>query len=325
MASLLVIGGTGFFGKSILDAHKRGLLKKFDIDSVIALSRSASRLRIDNPELISVGIELIDADISTCSSLPIADYVIHAAASTDARRYAGASDVEYDNILSGISNYCALAKKHHCQSKIVYVSSGAVYGPQPENLKAIPEDYQFSGSVEKMSETKRAYALAKRGAESMIIDLGRQGLNVSIARCFSFIGAYLPRNQHFAIGNFLEHVLHNEEILVKAQGRVYRSYMHADDLVEWLLEIGNKSDPRCPIYNVGSNEAIQIQELGKKIAMMYGLKVAGADLNGLAIGVPVDRYVPSINKALSDHLALRYSLTDAILKTIDDINRIFKR
>ena len=34
MASLLIIGGSGFFGKSFLDANKRGLLGKFDIKKV---------------------------------------------------------------------------------------------------------------------------------------------------------------------------------------------------------------------------------------------------------------------------------------------------
>ena len=33
--SLLIIGGTGFFGKSILDSFKRGLLKEFNINKIL--------------------------------------------------------------------------------------------------------------------------------------------------------------------------------------------------------------------------------------------------------------------------------------------------
>jgi len=40
MPTLLVIGGTGFFGKSILDSFKRGALEKWGIDRVIAMSCS---------------------------------------------------------------------------------------------------------------------------------------------------------------------------------------------------------------------------------------------------------------------------------------------
>jgi len=40
MFSFLVIGGTGFFSKSILDSFKRGGLEKWGIDRVIAMSGS---------------------------------------------------------------------------------------------------------------------------------------------------------------------------------------------------------------------------------------------------------------------------------------------
>jgi len=40
MSTLLIIGGTGFFGKSILDSFKRGGLEKWGIERVIAMSGS---------------------------------------------------------------------------------------------------------------------------------------------------------------------------------------------------------------------------------------------------------------------------------------------
>ena len=30
--------------------------------------------------------------------------------------------------------------------------------------------------------------------------------------------------------------------------------MHGDDMVRWILTILSKSSPKCPTYNVGSNE-----------------------------------------------------------------------
>ena len=51
MASLLIIGGSGFFGKSILDAYKRGLLDQWGITSVKVLARNATALEHTNPEL----------------------------------------------------------------------------------------------------------------------------------------------------------------------------------------------------------------------------------------------------------------------------------
>ena len=52
MRTLLVIGGSGFFGKSILDAFARGLLKPLNITHVIVMARNAQRLIKEAPEFI---------------------------------------------------------------------------------------------------------------------------------------------------------------------------------------------------------------------------------------------------------------------------------
>ena len=144
MSTLLVIGGTGFFGKSILDCFKRGGLEKWGIESILAMSRNSESLRKEAPQLISSKVELYSADITTTATLPRADIVIHAAASTDAAKYLSRPLEEQQNIQAGTYNYCKLAKTFHAQSKILYVSSGAVYGKQPEGMMHIPEEYAAS-------------------------------------------------------------------------------------------------------------------------------------------------------------------------------------
>lgn len=79
--------------------------------------------------------------------MPNADYVIHAAASTDVRNYITQPETEKKNIQAGTYHYCELAKKFHLKSKIVYTSSGAVYGTQPSNIPQINEYEMPSGLV----------------------------------------------------------------------------------------------------------------------------------------------------------------------------------
>jgi nucleoside-diphosphate-sugar epimerase len=309
MASLLIIGGSGFFGKSILHGYRRGLLGPWEIDLIYVLARNADRLRFASPELMDCSIKLINGDIASCKELPMADYVIHAAASTDAASYLSQPEVEKRNIQAGTYNYCELAKRFHQNSQIVYCSSGAVYGQQPSNLEKIPEDYD-AGSLNEMSSTKRDYAAAKRDAEEAVINLGKQGLSVSIARCFAFVGTYLPRDKHFAIGNFIEDGLNKKSIQVKADHLVYRSYMHADDLVHWLLSISAAANPNCLILNVGSDEAIEVRDLAHRIGGYFGVKVKSTALAPLC---KVDRYVPSISKAKNLlNLELQFNLDQAI-------------
>ena len=314
MKTLLVIGGTGFFGKSILDAFGRGLLMPWNVTHVIAMSRHADALLKMAPQLVSKDVTLLSADISTTDSLPYADYVIHAAASTDVRDYTAQPEQERLNIQAGTHHYCELAKQFHANSKIVYVSSGAVYGRQPPELEKISEGYQFL-NAEDIPEGKRDYACAKRDAELAVIKLGADGFNVSIARCFAFVGYWLPRDQHFAIGNFMRDLLKGGPIVAQAKHRVYRSYMHADDLVEWLMTIASNSSKKCPTYNVGSDEAILLGDLANKLAKFYNIKAE----THLAIEGKVDRYIPSIEKA---KVELGLYVKHDLYASIDEIIKI---
>ena len=289
--SLLILGGTGFFGKSIMHSFQRGLLSQFGIERIIVGARNIESFQNKFPELIDHRIELVKMDVSSVTELPHADVVIHAATSTDATDYKTNPNGEKRNIEQSTTNYCQLAQRYHRASKIVYCSSGAVYGQQPEDLEKMDEDFQPQ-DVSNLIEYKREYALGKRNAENEIITLGSLGLNVSIARCFAFHGKYLPRDQHFAYGNFIGAAERGDTIEVKANHRVVRSYMHADDLVDSLMKIALQSSPQCPIFNVGSDKAIEIRDLANQIGQQYNVTVNIAPITSDKI----DRYVPNTDK-----------------------------
>jgi len=316
MKTLLVIGGSGFFGKSILDAYRRGLLQTWSIDSIYIFARNAEMLSSTNPELIDASVRLINGDIGSCESLPYAEYVIHAAASSDASKYLEAPENEKKNIIAGTLNFCKIAKSDFKESKILYVSSGAVYGRTTNELIPFSEEDVFI-PLEEVQEEKRHYAAAKRDSESEIILLGKSGISVSIARCFAFIGCYLPRDQHFAIGNFIQNGMNHVPIKIKAQNRVYRSYMYADDLVIWLMTIASAASKQCPIYNVGSSEAFEIRELGRLLSGIYSVNAEYKQPNQDR----PDYYIPSITKASNDlGLSCSHSTFDAIRLTDKKIN-----
>lgn len=315
MLSLLVIGGSGFFGKSILDAYKKGILKNLDINKISILSRQASDLKITHPQLLDSSIHLIDADLMKCEELPYADLVIHAAATADAARYELYPEQERKNILLSMQRFCELAHTYCRESKILYISSGAVYGKYPHEIKNISEDFLF-GSDEETAPSKYIYTNAKRECEVMVKELGSAGFKVSIARCFAFVGKHLPRDKHFAIGNFIRDGLNKVPVVVNASSLVYRSYMHSDDLAFWLMKIASAADENAPVFNVGSDEPISIQELGCKIADYFNVESVVAPITNSLI----NRYVPSIEKAKTElDLTLQLNLDRAIYETIKSI------
>ena len=313
MATLMLIGGSGFFGKSILDAYGRGLLSLWGVDKIIVIARSANLLSTSHPNLINETITLLDQDIATASNLTDADFVIHAAASTDAANYLENTQQEKLNIQSGILNYCKLAKKYHRNAKIIYCSSGAVYGQQPADLDFLSEENSF-GDLKNITPIKRDYAAAKRDAENAILGLAKSGLRVSIGRCFAFVGPYLPRDKHFAIGNFLNDGINGRPIVVQARHLVYRSYMYADDLVVWLMTLVNAASVECKTINIGSDEAIDLGSLAIKIANYFQVPAEiSSDTEG-----DIDRYVPSIRKAREElNLDIKFDLSSSIIETVN--------
>ena len=125
--SLLIIGGTGFFGKSIL----KYLLKKnfLKIKNIFILSRRKLELATYNKKLRKkFKIVKINSNILTIKNLPKTDYVIYAAILKN-----------YKNDHKAVKNYLNLAKKYHLNSKVLYISSGAVYGKQLETTKEFKE------------------------------------------------------------------------------------------------------------------------------------------------------------------------------------------
>ena len=65
----------------------------------------------------------------------------------------------------------------------------------------MPEDWR--GGPDPL-DTGSAYAEGKRLAEQLCaIYASRVGVEAKIARCYTFVGPYLPLDRHFAIGNFI--------------------------------------------------------------------------------------------------------------------------
>ena len=290
----LIIGGTGFFGKSILDSFKRGLLKRYGVSKITILARNIDSFKKSNPELIDPGVDYLEGDIAKMNHLPDFEIIIHAATSTNLKNYTEQPATEKDNLELGVTNFCKLISQSKMNPKIVYCSSGAVYGRQPIHLEKMDEMCPFNDDFNGISPEKLIYLRGKRYAELEIITLGKiQKKSVSIARCFAFSGKYVPRDLHYAYGNFLGSAEKGEKIVVDAGGIVYRSFMEADDLVESLFEIALNSNPNCPIFNVGSDIQISLYDLAKNMADRYGVEYEFKNFDDSKI---IDRYVPNVDQ-----------------------------
>jgi dTDP-glucose 4,6-dehydratase len=303
--SLLIIGGSGFFGKTILDYFRS--CNSLKINKLIIFSRRAQNIKIDKVLKKKIKIVRISGDMLKIKRLPSADYVIYAAILNN-----------YNRDLKALKNYLNLAIKYHLNSKILYVSSGAVYGFQSNKIKKFKENYlEKYKKINFKKGYKKDYSSIKFKNENLFKKLGYKELKVSIARCFSFVGPNLPQNSHYVIGNIINNILRNKNINIKANYKIIRSYMYSDDLVKWLLKILENSNTRCPIYNVGSDDAVSIHTLADILAKKYKLKVKKLIKISNLI---TDKYIPNIDKAKKNlNLSNTLSSCNSIVKTINII------
>ena len=311
-------GGTGFFGRALLRHWAaRKELGSFDEDVGI-LTRSPQVFLDSYPELSNLSwLKLFEGDVLEYSSLPKnieIDRIIHAA--TESTNVALLSPYKtYNDITIGTKNIQNFAVQNNVQ-RFLLTSSGAVYGPQPDSLDKIPEDYL--GRADPLLPSS-AYGFGKSAAEHLCcLYRDKYDLQAVIARCFAFVGPDLPLTAHYAMGNFINDGLYGAEINVGGDGTPIRSYMNQSDLARWLLCIFNEG-VAGQAYNVGSDEAISIADLAYLVRDILSpdkpvvFKNTGSTFQGRNV------YIPDISAAKKD---LNLHNTVTLRESIEEFKRL---
>lgn len=311
-ASIFITGGTGFFGLWLLESLAWANARlKVGVRATV-LSRNPKTFSLRTPHLAadrSIAVVAGDVRDFDCPTARFT-HVVHAA--FDSSRAIASPLAAFDTLATGTRRVLEFAARQPLQ-RMLCVSSGAVYGTQPKDLERIAESYR--GGPDPLSPAS-AYGEGKRVGEFLCGLAAANGLPVSIARCFAFLGPGLPMDGHFAAGNFLRDTHLGRDIVVKGDGTPLRSYLHAADLTIWLLTILMHGGPGRA-YNVGSDQAISIGELARVIAAQSSRRPAVRIL-GKSTGGPPERYVPDIGRT-RDELGLRQliPLQESIARTLD--------
>jgi dTDP-glucose 4,6-dehydratase len=308
--NFFITGGTGFFGLWLLEtlafANQRlGL----DLKATI-LTRNHKLFARKAPHLANHALfDWQEGDVRTFA-FPGGEFshIIHAAATSGSLT---PHREMLDTLVDGTRRVLQFAAQTHCK-RLLFVSSGAVYGAQPPELPRIPEDSPHGPNP---VNPHSAYGEGKRVAELLCaIATQQNGIPCVIARCFAFIGPHLPLDAHFAVGNFLRDALNGNPIRVNSDGRPVRSYLHMADLMIWLFTILARGTPGRP-YNVGSDEAISVADLASRVRNALGVENA-IQIRDRIASTPPPRYIPSIRRAREElGLQVRIGLDDAISRT----------
>ena len=80
------------------------------------------------------------------------------------------------------------------------------------------------------------YAIAKIKNENLLRKITSKNIKSSIARCYTFVGKFIPLNSNFVIGNIISSILNKKSIILKNSKKVVRSYMHTDELDKIIIK-----------------------------------------------------------------------------------------
>lgn len=309
---IFITGGTGFFGSWLLESFVWAN-RQLGLDArAVVLTRSPEVFAEKAAHLAAdPAIELQRGDVQTFD-FPAGEFshIVHAATETAARTPADlfASNVAATRRVLEFAERCGARK-------LLFTSSGAVYGAQPPTITHVGEKYAGAPLT---SDPATAYGQSKRISEFLCAAAGeRHDLHVTIARCFAFVGPWLPLRADFAIGNFIADALRGGSIQVKGDGTPWRSYLYAADLAIWLWTILFAGQSGRG-YNVGSDADLTIAELASLVAEVVNPGAAVATALAPDPARPPQRYVPSIDRARTE-LGLEpwVDLREAIRRTAE--------
>ena len=281
---ILMTGGTGFFGKSLLSMLRRGFLPGV---SFTILSRDPEAFLRKNPEFSDLKpIAFLRGDVR---DFPIPERQFDAMILGATPASVTVADEEMRSIIMEGTRHSLDAARRCGVKKLLLLSSGAVYGRQQEAFVAETAPCR----------PVTAYGQAKLEAEKLCF---ASGIPAVSARCFAFAGPYLDRNIHFAIGNFIRDALAGTPIVIRGDGTPYRTYLYADDLIRWLFRL--LSDGReGAAYNVGSDAPVSIAELARTVADTLAPGLPVKILGTPVPGAPPERYVPDVSLSRRENLA----------------------
>jgi dTDP-glucose 4,6-dehydratase len=311
-SQIFLTGGTGFVGRWLVETFLHAN-RELGLGACCSVLTRRPQVFRDNFFGLSPGnaLRLVEGDVREFPFPDGAfDCVIHAAAEV------GPSQVDPIGCvltsIEGTRRTLEFARTRGVR-RFLLISSGAVFGSQPDELAQLDPDYLGAPST---MDANTGYGQGKRLAEWLCaLYSAEKGLACSVARCFAFAGPYLPENGQYAFSSFLRKAVDGLPIQLTGDGTPVRSYLYAADLAIWLWTILLRGAPGRA-YNVGSEVPVTIATLAGEVSarLTPGLPVTKGSAG--ITGKGSSRYVPSTRITREElHLKEHFDWKEAIDRT----------
>lgn len=262
--TFLVTGASGMVGSYIVYTLLK-LNSEYDANIKIkALIRNENKLNeyIKNNRNVDIIVQDIIKPLDIAGSI---DFIIHAASPTSPKIMKDKPvETNFANTI-GTANTLNLAKEKNTQSYL-FISSREIYGEPLEGQNIFTEEGPL-GEVNPLVP-RNGYAEGKKAAENMCVSFKEEyGLNTKIVRLAHTYGPGMSIYDGRVQADFLNNILHNQNIILKSDGSSVRTYTYiADAIVAIFLVLLNSKDI---VYNIADeNSKTTIKELAETLIKM---------------------------------------------------------
>ena len=256
--SILVTGGAGFIGSHLVD-------RLLETSQVTVLDNFSSGKRehiahvLGHPRFGLVKADLFDTGTLE-EVLAGKDFVFHLAANPDVKL--GAEDTKIhlqQNILATYSLLEAMRKTG--VGKIAFTSTSTVYGEARQ--VPTPENY---GPLKPIS----LYGASKMACEALISSYCHTfDMQSWIFRFANIVGR---RGTHGVLVDFINKLKKNpRELEILGSGEQRKSYLEVRDCVDAMVYAVEHSTDQTNIFNIGSNDAVDVTEIADNVVESMGI------------------------------------------------------
>jgi len=260
-SSALVTGGAGFIGSHLVDALMERNVRVTVLDNLSGGRLSNISIWLKNPRFKFIMGDMLNPE-DLKKALENCEIVFHLAANPNVKIGAFNTRIDYEqNILATYNLLEALRENDECKN-IVFTSTSTVYG-EAEKMPT-PEDY---GPLKPIS----LYGASKLACEALISGYSHLfGFKSVICRLANIVGS---RSGHGVIYDFINKLRNNPKTLeVLGDGTQRKSYLYVKDCVEAMILAAEKSSSQVEIYNIGSEDSVNVAAIAKIVIEEMGLK-----------------------------------------------------